>query len=1186
MNYKLLNNVLGWLAFAIATWVYFATAEETVSLWDCGEYISTANTLQVGHPPGAPLFNMLGRLFSAFSEPHEAAHAINRMSALCSSFSILFLFWTITFVAKKLATIKGEELSDAKIIAILGSGFIGAMAYTFSDSFWFSAVEGEVYAMSSFFTAIVIWAIFKWDAVADEPGADRWIIFIMFLIGLSVGVHLLNLLAIPALGFVYYFRRYKHSTKGFIFAGIGSIVILGIIQAIIIPGMVSMPAFFERTFSNMGMPFNFGAWFFFIALIGLLVYGIMYTHKKKKYFLNLALNSFAVVVIGYSCFGMIMIRSQANTPIDENNPENFVTLLSYLNREQYGSWPIVSGPYWNSPITGQKDGNPVYMRGYAIKRGERLVKGFRTEQEAKDYIAKKGLAGVTVNEEYFIADDRKGTEYTYSSEHTTVLPRMFSRDYRHVIGYKNWSKYDGSGKVKVQGRDGQTEALPTFGNNISFLMNYQLGWMYWRYFMWNFSGRQNDEQGTDGTPLEGNFITGVKFIDNELIGNQDNLPEHMKSNPSHNRFYLLPLILGLIGFFWQLVRDPKNWFVVFLLFFFTGIAIILYLNPKPYEPRERDYAYVGSFYAFAIWIGIGVYALFDIAKNLKLRDFAFFAGGTTAFTLILYMFEGKDGHAFSYIMFYIALVSFAAMAIMIVMNMFGKNDMLTAATSILLAVPAPYLMAKEGWDDHNRSNRSTALDLAWNYLQSCEPNAILFTHGDNDTFPLWYAQEVEKIRRDVRVVNLSLLGTDWYIDQMVRRAYESAPVPFTFPEHIYRQGGAIDQAFVNTRNDKFEDLVFMMDSLRNDDNHVQLDAGSSRRFAVLNTPKLYLKVDKEAVKANKVVGEHDYNKIVDTVKFIVPKPQGYMFKNDVMILDLVAHNNWERPIYFAGTADAETYMGLGDYFLMTGLNYKFVPMKNQNPNPREFGKIDTDTMYKMFMEVYRWGNMNGEGVYVDYYTRRLTNNYRLQFLNLAEALNSEAREAQGKLSYYQMQIRVTEDSLKRGSNSAMEQRLVNLKAQEKKNQEIIEAKHNRASKVLRRSLEVMPEKNVPFDRIVPSYVPIALEAGDDSLATALVERLVEVNDANLRYYFNAGERFSINMMDDIDVSRRILMMMYQICTQYKKAELLAKIEPVLNAQDAAFASWMNRILQYDRRMGMNNLMRSFPNEMQQLFQMQ
>lgn len=1170
MNYKLLNNVTGWLVFAISTWVYFATMEETVSLWDCGEYISTANGLQVGHPPGAPLFNMIGRLFSAFSEPHEVAAAINRMSALSSSFSILFLFWTITHIARKLATRNGEPLNDSKIIAIIGSGFVGSLAYTFSDSFWFSAVEGEVYAMSSFFTAVVVWAIYKWDEVADEAGSDRWIVFIMFLIGLSVGVHLLNLLAIPAMGFVYYFRRYTYSNKGFIMAGVISIVILGVIQALIIPGMVSMPAFFERVFSNSGMPFNFGAWFFFLVLIGLLVWGIMYSHKHSKYILNLALNSFAVVVIGYSCFGMIIIRSQANTPIDENNPENFVTLLSYLNREQYGSWPILSGPYWNSEIKKSVDGNPIFMRGFAVKRGDRLIKGFRTEEEANRYIAKKGLTGVKVNEEYFIADERKGTEYVY--EQTTFLPRMFSRDPRHIAGYKNWSGYDGKGRVKVTNARGEVEGLPTFGNNLTYMLEYQMGWMYWRYFMWNFSGRQNDEQGYDGTPLEGNWISGVNFVDNELIGNQENLPAHMKANKSYNRFYMLPLILGLIGFFWQMLRDPKNWFVVFLLFFFTGIAIILYLNPKPYEPRERDYAYAGSFYAFAIWVGLAVYALFDMAKNLKLREFAYFVGGVFALSGIIYVMEGSEGHAFSHVMLYIALVSFAMIAVIFAVGMFLKQDRVTATLATIICIPAPYLMGAEGWDDHDRSNRTAALDLAWNYLQTCEPNAILFTHGDNDTFPLWYAQEVEGIRRDVRVVNLSLLGTDWYIDQMIRKAYESEPVPFTITEDIYRQGGAIDQVFINSGSQKWEDLTFAMDSLSNDDNHMPYEG---RTFGMMNTNKLYMVIDKNKIKENHVVRDEDMNNVVDTIKFVVPK--GYMFKNDVMILDLLAHFDWKRPVYFAGTADAETYLGLGDYFLLKGLNYKFVPLYNPNPSRQEFGKVDTDTMYHMFMDVYRWGNMNGKGVYVDYYTRRLTNNYRLQFLNLAEALVNEGREADQKRLYYENMVRITEDSLNRGGGEAMEKRLANLKVQLDKNKNLKAEKYDKAKKVLNKAFEVMPEENVPLDRIVPSYVPLCYEVGDDTLGNRLVESLVKMHDENLTYYFNAGERFSINMMDDISLSRRILMMMYGITTQsYKKPEVAAKVEAVLQRQDAAFYSWMNAIIKYDSKIGGMKLYQTFP----------
>lgn len=1236
MNYKLLNNILAWVVFAIATYVYFATAEETVSLWDCGEYISTANGLQVGHPPGAPLFNMIGRLFSAFSDPSEVALAINRLSALCSSFSILFLFWTITYIARKMATVDGSELDQGKMIAVLGSGLIGSLVYTFTDSFWFSAVEGEVYAMSSFFTAAVVWAIYKWDDLADEPGADRWLVFIMFLIGLSLGVHLLNLLAIPAMVMVYYFRRYQATFQGTVLASIVAVVILAFLQAIVIPNVVRNTAVAEIFFSQLGAPFNTGIILYWFTLLGglILILNAAYKNAPDVHYLAgacmvtvcilsfipglvvsgiivLAYYGFGknpfktvfytltgligggvvnaifpnnikrlaesfngrrlaylfstcmmVLLIGYSSFVMILVRSQANTNIDENDPSDPIKLLAYLNREQYGDWPVATGPFWNSEITGTAPGNPIYMRGFAVKRGDNFVRGFRTKEEADVYVAKRKLNGVSIKEEYFIADDRSAAEYLYNKDHTTVLPRMFSRDPRHISGYKMWSGYDGSGPIRfVDRRTGKPEVLATFGDNMRFMFNYQLGWMYFRYFMWNFAGRQNDEQGTDGSPLEGNWMSGVKFIDNEIVGNVDALPSSLKNNQSYNKFYMFPLILGLIGMFWQLIRDPKSWYIVALLFFFTGIAIIIYLNPKPFEPRERDYAYAGSFYAFAIWIGLGVYALFDMVYNLKWKDFGIFAGGTALLIGLIFVLEGKSGHLFSYSLLYLALVSFALISLMLLLQTTVKDKSIVAGVALLFALPAPYVLAEQGWDDHNRSNRSMALDLAWNYLSTCEPNAILFTHGDNDTFPLWYAQEVEGIRRDVRIVNLSLLGTDWYVDQMKRKAYSSDPVPFSFTEDLYRQGGVLDQVFLDPQSPKYQEVKFAMDSIKNDRNHTRM---SGHTFASISTNKFYLLVDKNAVKENQVIPESDYGKIVDTIKWTVPK--SYLFKNDLMIVDLIANFDWKRPVYFAGTADNQTYVGLVNYFSMEGLNYKFVPIKTESKNPNAFGKIDTEKMYDNFMNKYRWGNMNGKGVYVDYYSRRLTNNYRLQFLNLANALMEEGKEDDRKINYYTVQIKMAEDSIKNNvARAGVADRIKNLNDLLAVTEQRKAEKFEKSKKVIHYSLEVMPEENVPFDRIMPSYVPTCYEIGDDSLGNHLVRRLIKINSENLDYFFTVEPRFSINMMEGISVSRRILQMMNMILQQYQKTELLEEITPEIARQEAAFEEWANKVIIYDRK---------------------
>ncbi|HYG51480.1 MAG TPA: DUF2723 domain-containing protein, partial [Flavobacteriales bacterium] len=798
MNYKNLNNIIGWIIFAIALCVYTATMEDTVSLWDCGEYISTAYKLEVGHPPGAPLFNMLGRIFSAFVSTHNVAWSINFMSGLVSAFTILFLFWSITHLAKKMALTKGANVNDlGTVIAILGSGAIGAIAYTFSDSFWFSAVEGEVYAMSSFFTAAVVWAIFRWEEIADEVNADRWIILIFFLIGLSIGVHLLNLLAIPAMAYAYYFRKCRQSVGGFIFAGIFGMMILAIVQATIIPGIPERMANFELLFTNtLGMPFGVGTGIFITLVVGTIAFSLFAIKKEEKVLHNLAyivltflfgllaggiiwacvflvvylivslftqntfvrfivtnlgvllgwimweiffkkeadqesfnqrmrkgvqvgILSFTTLIIGYSCFLMILIRSNANTPIDENNPENPISFLSYLQREQYGSWPILYGPYWNSAIDVSNpdgytiDGNPIYMRGFSVKRDDNLIQGFRTEKEAKDYVARKKLTGVEIEQEYFVADDRVGIDYKFNPDHMTLFPRMFSREDRHVHGYKAYSGYDpnNGGESFTDPLTGKTEVLPTFGNNLTFFFNYQVGWMYWRYFMWNFAGRQNDEQGIGPGPLEGNWISGINFIDKQHVGDQSKVPPSITRNRAYNKFFMLPLILGLIGFVFHFFYARGDWFVILLLFLFTGMMIIIYLNPKPYEPRERDYAYAGSFYAFAFWIGLGVWALYDMAKRVTFKQLGLVAGITGGLTLVLLAIDSGSGQGFtfSFSMLYILIVSMVLCGIMLLMGRNNSGSATIATVAILLSAPVPYLMGSQGWNDHDRSNRTTAL---------------------------------------------------------------------------------------------------------------------------------------------------------------------------------------------------------------------------------------------------------------------------------------------------------------------------------------------------------------------------------------------------------------------------------------------------------------------------------------------
>jgi len=697
MNYIKTNNLLGWLTFSIAFFVYYLTIEPTVSFWDCGEYISTAYKLEVGHPPGAPLFQLIGRFFSLFaSDVSNVAFMINIMSAVCSAFAILFLFWTITALAKKITldSINQKNLSLAQKIGVFGSGFVGALSYTFSDSFWFSATEGEVYAMSSTFTAITFWAILKWESEADDKYSARWIILIAYLIGLSIGVHLLNLLAIPALVFIYYFKKYKPTRWGIIKVFLLAVIITGGIQGVIIPQVVNFAKGFELFFVNtIGLPFNSGTIIYFVLIIFGIIFGLKYAKVKSKPNLGIILVSFATILIGYSTFFILVIRSNANTPIDENNPEDAVSLLSYLNREQYGDWPILSGQYYNANVVDLKDGTPVYKK----------------DEEAGKYV---------------VTNNRKNSIPVYDSKFSGFFTRMWSSTQSvHAKAYQEWSGHK------------NTKRPPSFSENLSYFFKYQLGHMYFRYFMWNFSGRQNDIQG-HGEINKGNWISGIAFIDETIrgLGPQDNIPETMANNKGRNIYFMLPFLLGIIGLAYQLKKKKNDALVVFLLFLFTGIAIVVYLNQYPFQPRERDYAYVGSFYAYSIWIGLGVLGLIDFLSK-KINTF---------------------------------------------------NSSIIATLSCLLLVPT--LMAKENWDDHDRSGRYTARDVATNYLNSCAPNAIIFTNGDNDTFPLWYAQEVEGIRTDIRVVNLSLFNTDWYIDQMKRAAYDAAPIPSSMSWEKYKQG--------------------------------------------------------------------------------------------------------------------------------------------------------------------------------------------------------------------------------------------------------------------------------------------------------------------------------------------------------------------------------------------------------------
>lgn len=1009
MKFRILDIAGGWIAFAVAAVTYISTMEPTSSFWDCGEFIATSYKLQVGHPPGAPLFLMIGRVFSMFASPETAAYWVNMISALSSAFTILFLFWTISALGKKLAQLKGADFTDAKKVAVIGSALVGALAYTFSDTFWFSAVEAEVYAMSSLFTAIVFWAILRWEQVADQDGSNRWLIFIAYMMGLSVGVHLLNLLAIPAIVFVYYFKKHDVSLKGIILAAISSVLLLGFVQKGIIPGVVEMSSYFELAFVNgMGLPFNTGVAVHMILVVAVLVLAIRMTHQEninKGLFgglvvaLTLLVGSFSalsilvalvlggliffvgferrmantllmcltVILIGYSSYALIMIRSSANPPMDENNPENMFSLLSYLNREQYGSQPLAYGPYFNSPLDNKepyKDGSPVY------------VQDFKTGK-------------------YIISDEKKSSVPNYADEFKTIFPRMWSTEGRHVNSYKSWSKFEGK-PIRYRTVQGENKVInkPTFSENLRFFFTHQVGWMYWRYFMWNFSGRQNDIQG-HGNIIDGNWLSGIGFIDSWRLGPQDNLPPRLKENQALNKYFMLPFILGLLGFIFHYRRDKKDFAIVAMLFFFTGLAIILYLNQYPYQPRERDYAYAGSFYAYCIWIGLGVYGLFAwLSERIKINQMV--AGGVI--------------------------------------------------TALCLAL-VPGIMAADGWDDHDRHDRYTARDFAKMYLDSCDKNAVLFTNGDNDTFPLWYVQEVEGYRTDVRVINLSLLNTDWYIDQMKRAAYESQATEFSMTKEMYRQGTRDYVPIVdkNTQG-KFIDVKKVIDFISDEKNQVMFS--SNRKMNYVPTKKFSLKVDKQKVLDAGFVPVEKRDLIVDEITWEINK--NYIMKNDMMILDLLANFNWERPIYFAITTGNDAYIGLQKHFQLEGLAYRLVPYPADSPDGQT-GYVYTDKVADKLLNVFEYGGMDKPDVYMDENNRRMCMNLRNNFARTADALMKEGKK-------------------------------------------------DKAQEVLEKCLKVMPAENVPYNYFMLPVAESFYRLGDTEKANQIVEMVYDRYEREVQYY--------------------------------------------------------------------------------------
>ena len=1068
-QYKLVNNVLGWLTFFVAAFVYCSTIEPTASFWDCPEFITTGYKLEVGHPPGAPFFMLTANLFSQFaSDPSQVARMVNTMSALLSATTILFLFWSITHLARKLILKDWSELTLGKLIAIEASGLVGALIYTFSDTFWFSAVEGEVYAYSSAFTAIVFWLILKWEDHADEPHSDRWLVLIAYMTGLSIGVHLLNLLCLPAIVLVYCYRRFPNiELKGSLIALVGSFILVAAVLYGVVPGIITVAGWFELLFVNtLGCPFNTGEIIYIVLLVAIVIWAIYESYVDKSFkrqnvsfvlavgmlgipfrgmtwsaailglvilaaiyfglnyrkkigkdlvpvvtsrFKNTALLCMLMLMIGYSSYAVIVIRSAANPPMDQNSPEDVFTLGSYLSRDQYGDSPLLYGQAYTSQVAYDVDGNmcvPKHKEGAAIWQ--------RKEKASKDE-----------KDSYFVVSHKDKIMYAQNM----LFPRMHSS--AHAGAYENWMggvegtqvPYDRCGEpVMVK--------MPTQMENIRFFLSYQCNFMYWRYFMWNFAGRQNDIQG-NGEPEHGNWITGISFIDDWMLGDQSKMPAELKANKGHNVFYCLPLLLGLIGLFWQAWRGQRGirqFWVVFFLFFMTGLAIVLYLNQTPQQPRERDYAYAGSFYAYAIWCGLGVLAIYDMLKK-KIKG----------------------------------------------------NDVAVAGVVGVACLLVPIQMASQTWDDHDRSGRYTCRDFGQNYLMTLQDkgNPIIFTNGDNDTFPLWYNQETEGVRTDARVCNLSYLQTDWYIDQMKRPAYDSPSVPITWPridfcsgtnDYIEVKPGMKQQLLEFYRDypqearaafgdDPFELKNILKYWVRSKDSDTH----------IIPTDTLYITIDKEAVRRSGMMMASDT--IPDRMVISLAGKRA-IYKNDLMMLEMLAQCNWERPLYVATTVGSDNYMNLGDNFVQEGLAYRITPFNTKAPGAKNF---DTEKTYNNVMNRFKWGGLNKPGLYIDETVMRMCYTHRHLFATLAMQLIAEGQNA-------------------------------------------------KAEKVLRKSEKVLPEYNVPYtfmsgaSDLARAYALIGKKAD----AARILNKVWADAKSYADYYLQlTGSRF---MMSQNDVLRQLYIM--------------------------------------------------------------
>lgn len=984
-NFKRLNNIVGWAIFAVALLTYTLTVEPTASFWDCGEFIACSYKLQVPHPAGAPLFLLIGRMASllAGGDVTKVALMVNMVSVIASAFTILFMFWTISLLARKVFGKKGEELNTTEIILVLGASAVGALVYTFSDSFWFSAVEAEVYGMSSFFTAIVIWAAFRWEIIEDEAQANRFLIFTAYLVGLSIGVHLLNLVTIPALGLVYYYKKAKKITwKGGIAAFLVGMVVLGVVNVGVITGFPSLGFTFEKLFVNtFGMPYSSGIIFFVIVLIGSLAYGIYYTQKKEMEIANTALLSFAFVLIGYSSYTIALIRSNYNPPINENNPSNVLNYVSYLKREQYGSRPLLYGPVFTGKLESIENGDPVYKMS---------------------------------NGKYEIYDYKP--TYIWGANSESLLPRMWSTDAGHQQIYRREMGLSPDQK-------------PTLFTNIGYMFKRQMGYMYWRYFAWNFWGRSSDIEGAGPT---------------NIFESKNNLPPAIKENKGRTNFWGLPVFLGILGLLYHYFKRERDALVMFLLFLFTGLALVVFLNSPPVEPRERDYIYVGSFYIWAIWVGLGVMGLFDYALK------------------------------------------------------FIKNSQARAIGATAIGLAVPVIMGTQTWKGHDRSGRYHQIDFAKNLLNSCAKDAILFTGGDNDTFPLWYVQEVEGFRTDVRVCNLSLLGTDWYCEQMKRKTYESDALPITFTTDQLLSGVNDQIPFVERLKDPIN-LKDYLELVKKNDPAIQIPLTTGESINSLPSDSLFLNYNIEDVKKLGFVPKQFEPYISGQITWNIGKRD--LLKNDLMQLEMIAQNNWKRPIYFSGTLATDNYLNLKDYMQLEGYAYRLLPIKVSQGDD---GFANTNVMYDNLLHKMSWRGLDNPNIYYDSetYLKVPIITARLAFLRLVDQL-------------------VREDN------------------------------KPKAKEVLDYANKVLPDKSIPYDQLCTNYVMYYFEVGDTKKAMEIAETITKRADGNLAYFtekskYSSAEWMPDNVQDYLQINLRNLQVIANICNRNKQEEAAKRYEAIYN----------------------------------------